>query len=461
MRVSLSWLQQLVQVNDSVDALAERLSMAGFEVDEIDDLSARARGVVVGKVIEREKHPDADKLSVCRVDVGAAEPLQIVCGATNVRAGIHVPVARVGAVLPAVNLTIKAGELRGVASNGMICSLSELGLENDSDGIAVLNDLVEATLEPGAAAASVLGLDDTVLDLAITANRPDGLSMVGIAREVAALTGAPLNLPALTLNPDHQSLNTSEASDAAMRRGGLYGLTSIEGIDGSVSSPAWVKDRLERAGINRVNAVVDVTNVVMLEQGQPLHAFDADALEQLTGQPVDAASFGLRQAREGEAFTGLDDRELVLDPRAQVVTCHDRPVALAGVIGSRESGVTEATRRSTHAAELGALLDTAFRAVPTEELLARLHDHQVPAAPINDLTDMFEDPQVVHNEAIHHWDHPLMGPVRTAKPPVRFSETPADPRWAADKLGQSTREVLGEIGYDDIELATLAEKGVI
>jgi len=121
----------------------------------------------------------------------------------------------------------------------------------------------------------------------------------------------------------------------------------------------------------------------------------------------------------------------------------------------------EATRRSTHAAELGALLDTAFRAVPTEELLARLHDHQVPAAPINDLTDMFEDPQVVHNEAIHHWDHPLMGPVRTAKPPVRFSETPADPRWAADKLGQSTREVLGEIGYDDIELATLAEKGVI
>ena len=345
MRVSLSWLQQLVQVNDSVDALAERLSMAGFEVDEIDDLSARARGVVVGKVIEREKHPDADKLSVCRVDVGAAEPLQIVCGAANVRAGIHVPVARVGAVLPAVNLTIKAGELRGVASNGMICSLSELGLENDSDGIAVLDDLVEATLEPGAAAASVLGLDDTVLDLAITANRPDGLSMVGIAREVAALTAAPLNLPALTLNPDHQSLNTSEASDAAMRRGGLYGLTSIEGIDGSVSSPAWVKDRLERAGINRVNAVVDVTNVVMLEQGQPLHAFDADALEQLTGQPVDAASFGLRQAREGEAFTGLDDRELVLDPRAQVVTCHDRPVALAGVIGSRESGVTEATRR--------------------------------------------------------------------------------------------------------------------
>ena len=164
MRVSLSWLQQLVQVNDSVDALADRLSMAGFEVDEIDDLSARARGVVVGNVLEREKHPDADKLSVCRVDVGAGDPLQIVCGAANVRAGIHVPVATVGAELPAVNLTIKAGELRGVASNGMICSLSELGLETDSDGIAVLDDLVEGRLEPGSAAASLLGLDDTVQD---------------------------------------------------------------------------------------------------------------------------------------------------------------------------------------------------------------------------------------------------------------------------------------------------------
>ncbi|WP_392345330.1 YtpR family tRNA-binding protein, partial [Parasynechococcus sp.] len=137
MRVSLSWLKQLVQVDESVEALENRLSMAGFEVEEIDDLSAKAQGVVVGHVLEREQHSNADKLSVCKVDIGATEPVQIVCGAANVRAGIHVPVATVGAVLPAVGLTIKAGELRGVASNGMICSLTELGLANASDGIAI------------------------------------------------------------------------------------------------------------------------------------------------------------------------------------------------------------------------------------------------------------------------------------------------------------------------------------
>ena len=142
MRVSLSWLQDLVQVNEAADQLGERLSMAGFEVEEIDDLSRFAQGVVVGHVLERDKHPNADKLSVCVVDIGAEETVQIVCGASNVRAGIHVPVATIGAVLPAVNLTIKAGELRGVASQGMICSLAELGQPTDVDGIAVLDDLV-------------------------------------------------------------------------------------------------------------------------------------------------------------------------------------------------------------------------------------------------------------------------------------------------------------------------------
>ena len=345
MRVSLSWLNELVQVNEPVDQLAHRLSMAGFEEEEIDDLSAMAQGVVIGYVKEREKHPNADKLSVCRVDVGGPEPIQIVCGASNVRAGIHVPVAMVGAVLPAVKLTIKAGELRGVASNGMICSLSELGLASDSDGIAVLDDMECDLPAPGQPVAPVLGLDDTILDLAITANRPDGLSMVGIAREVAALTGADLSLPALELQPEHEPLQATDDSAKAMTSGGLYGISRIDGVDGSVASPAWVQRRLSRAGINRVNAVVDITNVVMLEQGQPLHAFDADALERITGQTVDAASFGLRQARDGERFTGLDDRELTLDGRAQVVTCHDHPIALAGVMGSRDSGVSQATRR--------------------------------------------------------------------------------------------------------------------
>lgn len=194
MRVSLQWLRELVACDLPPAALAERLSVAGFEVEEIDDLAARAAGVVVGFVEAREPHPNADKLSVCRVAVGAAEPLQIVCGASNVRAGIHVAVATVGAYLPAVNLTIKPAELRGVASSGMICSLSELGLADSSEGIVILDEVLEKSPAVGSAVGPLFGLDDQVLELAITANRPDGLSMQGIAREVAALTAAPLTL---------------------------------------------------------------------------------------------------------------------------------------------------------------------------------------------------------------------------------------------------------------------------
>jgi phenylalanyl-tRNA synthetase beta chain len=345
MRVSLSWLQDLVKVEDSAEQLAERLSMAGFEVEEIEDLSSLAQGVVVGHVLEREKHPDADKLSVCKVDVGASAPLQIVCGASNVRAGIHVPVATVGAVLPAVDLKIKPGQLRGVASEGMICSLTELGQSSDVDGIAILEDLVSAVPSPGTPVAGVLGLDDTVLELAITANRPDGLSMAGIAREVSALTGGALTLPVLQQPKATAPLETDASSAEVMKQGGLYAVTELKGVNASAPSPSWLRQRLERAGMNSVNAVVDLTNAVMLEQGQPLHAFDADVLDGLCGGDVSAADFGLRQASDGEVFKGLDGREIKLDPRAQVVTCRNRPVALAGVMGSEESGVTQATQR--------------------------------------------------------------------------------------------------------------------
>ena len=345
MRVSLSWLQDLVQVNEPADQLGERLSMAGFEVEEMDDLSLLAQGVVVGEVLACDPHPNADKLSVCRVNVGTDDHLQIVCGAKNVRAGIHVPVATVGAVLPAVNLTIKAGELRGVSSEGMICSLSELGQASDVDGIAILEDLLDATPSPGESVAASLGLDDTVLELAITANRPDGLSMTGIAREVAALTGATLSLPEAKAPASTHSLDTDQKSAVAMQAGGLYALTEVKGVAGASRSPQWLQRRLTRAGVNPVNAVVDITNLVMLEQGQPLHAFDADARETLCGAKISASDFGLRQAHEREIFRGLDGREIELDQRVQVVTCRDHAVAVAGVMGSAESGVTESTRR--------------------------------------------------------------------------------------------------------------------
>ena len=345
MRVSLSWLQDLVQVTEAADQLGERLSMAGFEVEEIDDLSRLAQGVVVGHVLERDKHPNADKLSVCVVDIGAEKTVQIVCGASNVRAGIHVAVATIGAVLPAVNLTIKAGELRGVASQGMICSLAELGQPTDVDGIAVLDDLLEGLPAPGTAVASCLGLDDTVLELAITANRPDGLSMTGIAREVAALTGAALQLPKPVAPLATADLNPSADHAAAMKEGGVYALTEVSGLDGGKDAPVWLQQRLLRAGVKPVNAIVDITNLVMLEQGQPLHAFDLDALERLCGSDLKPADFGLRQGRDKEPFTGLDGRTIEVDERVQLVTCRDRPVAIAGVIGSAESGVTATTSK--------------------------------------------------------------------------------------------------------------------
>ena len=251
MRVSLQWLRELVQVEPAAlepGSLSERLSIAGFEVEAIDDLAARAAGVVVGFVQERHPHPDADKLSVCRVDVGAAEPLQIVCGAANVRAGIHVPVALVGSHLPAVDLTIKPAELRGVASSGMICSLQELGLAETSEGIAILDELVEELPAVGTPAGPLFGLDDQVLELAITANRPDGLSMQGIAREVAALCGGCSRFAVAPAGPSPEPLPVAASQRQSFEAGGLYSITALEGLR-VAPSPAWLRQRLERAGL--------------------------------------------------------------------------------------------------------------------------------------------------------------------------------------------------------------------
>ena len=348
MRVSLSWLRDLVHVKDNPEELAEQLSMAGFEVEEIDDLRRYAEGVIVGYILSKRQHPEANKLSICHVDVGAGRPLQIVCGAPNVRAGVYVPVAPAGASLPAVNLKISPSVLRGVVSEGMICSPAELGLVDQADGVAILDDFAVQPLCPGDKAAPLLGLDDTVLDLAITANRPDGFSMIGIAREIAALTNQPVNLPELDLRPLFDDLCPLSAPSTSPPDGGLYSLSLIEAPEGQTLgqvSPTWLQRRLLHAGMKPVNTVVDITNLVMLEQSQPLHAFDADALEHLTGCPVSAINFNLRQAHDGEHFRGIDGREYILDSEAQVVTCHDHTIALAGVMGSVESRVTKYTRR--------------------------------------------------------------------------------------------------------------------
>ena len=349
MRVSLQWLKELVRIPESgrfswpaTEAMAERLSVAGFEVEAIENLAERAAGVVVGLVQARDPHPDADKLSVCQVDVGGGEPLQIVCGAANVRAGIHVPVALVGTTLPAVNLTIKPAELRGVASSGMICSLSELGLEGSSGGIAVLEELVGEVPALGLPVGPCLGLDDVVLELAITANRPDGLAMQGMAREVAALLGLQTCLNEPPQACASAPLPVSPASRQVMERGGLFSLTALTGLQ-VAESPAWLQRRLHKAGIRPINNVVDITNLVMLETGQPLHAFDRDRLAGLSGGQPDPALLGLRQALDQEPFTALDGEGRQLSGEALVVTYADQPIALAGLMGGAAEAVAPDT----------------------------------------------------------------------------------------------------------------------
>lgn len=263
MRVSLNWLRELIDIKMSPEELGKVLTIAGFELEELIDLSANADGVVIGKVIERSQHPNADKLSVCQVDIGAEKPLNIVCGAPNVRADIFVPVATVGTFLPAINLKLKPTKLRGEPSEGMICSLKELGLEKESAGIHIFT---EAGIQPGDDVRPLLGLNDVILDIATTANRADALSMVGIAREVSALTGAKVRLPEVK----EQNLETNSSLKIDIQEPAAcmaYIGTILEGVK-IAPSPDWLQWRLEAAGTRPINNVVDITNYVLLEWGQ-------------------------------------------------------------------------------------------------------------------------------------------------------------------------------------------------
>jgi len=441
MRVSLQWLSELVQVEPAdlePQQLAERLSMAGFEVEAIEDLAARAAGVVVGYVEDRQPHPNADKLSVCRVAVSQGEPLQIVCGAANVRAGIHVPVALVGSTLPAVGLTIKPAELRGVASSGMICSLRELGLADNSDGIAILDDVLPALPPPGAPVGPVFGLDDQVLELAITANRPDGLSMQGIAREVAALCGGSTRFAAVPAAMAALPLAASAEAQRAIEAGGLFSVTALTRVT-VAPSPPWLRQRLERAGVRPINNVVDITNLVMLETGQPLHAFDREALARLAGGQSDPAQLGLRQARTGESLVTLDGEQRSLSDDALLVTYADQPIALAGVMGGAAEAVQnhttaiwleaavfspQAVRRSARSVALRSEASSRFeKGLPREatltaadravQLLQELAGAEVEGRWLHQRSPEPRQPLALDRDALHN----LLGPVVVAGEP--------------------------------------------
>ena len=435
MKVSLQWLGELV-ANDGAllepEQLAERLSIAGFEVEAIEDQAAASAGVVVGFVQTCEPHGDANKLSVCQVQIGADQLLQIVCGAANVRSGIHVAVAPVGTHLPAVGLTIKAAELRGVASSGMICSLQELGLAESSAGIAILEDLLPAPPPIGSPLAQALGLDDQVLELAITANRPDGLSMQGIAREVAALCGGQTTLPPRAPAVAASALAVSGANAAAMEAGGLFSVTSLTDLK-VAASPSWLQRRLQRAGLRPINNVVDITNLVMLETGQPLHAFDRKALARLAPGPADPAQLGLRQGREGESLVTLDGENRPLGPEALLVTYADQAIALAGVMGGAAEAVNEGTtsiwleaavfaseavRRSSRSVGLRSEASSRFeKGLPRENTLAaadravallqELAGAHVEGRWVHGRPEAPTPPVVLNRDALHN----LLGPV--------------------------------------------------
>lgn len=337
MRISLNWLKELVDIQISPETLAETLTMAGFEVEDIEDRRSWAEGVVVGQVQACSPHPDADKLSVCQVDIGAEAPSTIVCGAANVRAGIQVPVATVGTYLPKVDITIKGRQLRGVPSAGMICSLTELGLEKESQGIYIFP---ESGLEVGQDARPFLGLDDVILDLSSTANRADALSMVGIAREVAAITGAKLTLPAHVPPAVRAQLRGLQVKLSDETACPIYFGTVVEQVK-IAPSPQWLQQRLQAAGTRPINGVVDITNYVLLEWGQPLHAFDLDRLRQVAGSQD--LVIGVRYAQPGESLRTLDSQERSLKEETLLITANDHPVALAGVMGGENTEVHDGT----------------------------------------------------------------------------------------------------------------------
>jgi len=349
MKVTLNWLKQYVDFDWSLEELTERLTMLGLEVEGVQKISAAFDGIVIAQVITRDKHPNADKLSLCRVNDGNGER-QIVCGAQNFKAGDKVPLILPGASLPLKAgdkepFTIKVGKIRGVESHGMLCSHEELGIDPESIGLKKEDGLLilPADAKVGQPFGEFLGRggSDVVYDLEVTPNRPDLNSVIGIAREIAAVTGNELKIPVI------QFLNTESEP--------INGLVSVQNDEPELCprytarivrkvkvgpSPNWLRDILEKVGIRSINNVVDITNYVMLEVGQPLHAFDYHLLK---GTAANPPKIIIRRANEGEKFTTLDGKERTLKNQMLLIADETKAIALAGVMGGKNSEINDAT----------------------------------------------------------------------------------------------------------------------
>ena len=331
MNVTLNWLKTYIDFEFSAIELADRLTMLGIEVESIKELGTALKGVVVGKVNSIRPHPNADKLVLCQVDIGEEDALQIVCGAPNAREGMFAPVATIGTDLP-IGISIKRTKLRGEESHGMLCSEKELGISDDATGLMELS----SDIPIGTGFTDALGLDDTIFELEITPNRPDCLSLIGVAREIRAETGNEIKLPDVNLQEDDSDIReitsvTIDASDLCPR----YAARVIRGVKIG-ESPDWLKQRLESVGIGVINNIVDVTNFVLMEYGQPLHAFDYNKLGE--------KRIVVRRAAAGEQITTLDEEERKLTPDMLVIADATKPVALAGIMGGYETEITGTTR---------------------------------------------------------------------------------------------------------------------
>lgn len=330
MKCSELWLREWVNPTLNLKELANTLTMAGLEVEELAPVAAAFSGVVVGQVVKIDKHAEAERLQVCEVNVGHKDPLSIVCGATNVKVGMKVAVAMIDAALPN-NITIKPTVIRGVASQGMLCSAGELGWPDDSQGILALSK--DAPL--GQDLRAYLQLEDVTIDISITPNRGDCLSVKGIAREVSALTATPLTLPISNKAVAASTQNTIKVSVESKAGCPRYVGRLIRQVKVDIETPIWLKERLRRSGVRTISPIVDVTNYVMLELGQPMHAFDLNTIQQ---------GIVVRQAKKGEKIALLDGSEKGLEAEALVIADHEKPLAIAGVMGGLESSVTSLTR---------------------------------------------------------------------------------------------------------------------
>ena len=328
MQFSEAWLRAFVDPPIDTAALCDKLTMAGFEVENVAPAAPPFANVVVGEIVSVAPHPEADRLRVCSVNVGHRDLLQIVCGAPNAAAGMRVPCALEGAVLPG-GQPIRRATMRGVESQGMLCSARELGLSDDASGLLALS--ADAPL--GRDLREALALDDALITIKLTPNRPDCLSLTGVAREVAAITGAPLSLPNVVMVPVTGATTRNvriEDAQACPR----FAARVIDGIDARAPTPAWMKSRIERCGIRSISAIVDITNYVMLELGQPLHAYDNRLLE---GDVV------VRFAHPGETLTLLNGQVLALEPDLLLVCDTVKPLGLAGIMGGEHSGIADDT----------------------------------------------------------------------------------------------------------------------